>query len=79
MSDDPKTPKRKRAAQPRPEHYKIVCISLYTDDRKLATDMVAELKRRGHTQMSLSRLVRIALRQIDIDALDIRLGEGAPQ
>jgi hypothetical protein len=36
-------------AKPKPTHYKIVCISLYTDDIERLEGLVAELKRKGHT------------------------------
>ena len=60
---------RQRAApqKPKPTHYKIVCISLYTDDIDRLKKLVAELKRRGHTKANKSQLIRAALDQVDLD------------
>jgi hypothetical protein len=60
------TAKRKK---PKPTHYKVVCISLYTQDIENLEAKVAELKRRGHTKANKSQLIRVALRQLDIDEL----------
>jgi hypothetical protein len=51
---------------PRPTHYKICCISLYTSDIERLEEMVAELKRRGHTKANKSQLIRAALDQLDL-------------
>lgn len=51
----------------KPTHYKTICLSLYTRDILLLDAQVAELKRRGHTRMNKSMLVRIALAQLDLD------------
>ncbi len=61
------TPKPK--AKAKPTHYKVVCISLYTQDIENLEATVAELKRRGHTKANKSQLIRQALRQLDIDKL----------
>lgn len=53
----------------KPTHYKVVCISLYTQDIENLEATVAELKRRGHTKANKSQLIRQALRQLDIDKL----------
>ena len=60
------TAKPKKA---KPTHYKVVCISLYTQDIEHLESTVAELKRRGHTKANKSQLIRQALRQFDIDKL----------
>jgi len=62
---------RRRAdpAKPRPTHYKVVCISLYTKDIEAMEATVAELKRRGYTKANKSQLIRYALHQLDIDKL----------
>lgn len=67
-----------RAPQPKPQHYKIVSISLYNEDIERLDRMVAELKRRGHYKANKSQLIRHALAQLDlarvpreIDALDM--------
>ncbi len=63
----PGRPRQIAAARPKPTHYKIVCISLYTDDIARLEEMVAELKRRGHTKANKSQLIRAALDQVDLD------------
>ena len=66
-------PRKGRAAaagkQPRPTHYKVICISMYTQDLEDLDAKVAELKRRGWTKANKSQLIRLALSQIDIDKL----------
>lgn len=63
----PGRPPKLAAARPKPTHYKIVCISLYTDDIDRLEKMVAELKKRGHTKANKSQLIRAALDQVDLD------------
>jgi hypothetical protein len=53
----------------KPSHYKVMCISMYTQDIEALEAKVAELKRRGYTKASKSQLIRFALRQVDIDKL----------
>jgi hypothetical protein len=55
--------------RPKPTHYKVVCISLYTRDIEQLEATVAELKRRGYTKANKSQLIRIALSQLDIEKL----------
>jgi hypothetical protein len=55
--------------KPRPTHYKVICISMYTSDLEDLDAKVAELKRRGWTKANKSQLIRLALSQIDIDKL----------
>ena len=63
-------PTKKRAASaPRPTHYKVICISMYTRDIEELEAKVAELKRRGWTKANKSQLIRLALSQIDLDKL----------
>jgi len=57
------------SAKPKPTHYKVVCISLYTRDIENLEATVAELKRRGYTKANKSQLIRMALSQLDIDKL----------
>ena len=54
------------AAKPKPTHYKIVCISLYTEDIERLEELVGELKKRGHTKANKSALIRYALDSVDI-------------
>jgi hypothetical protein len=56
-------------AKPKPTHYKVICISMYTRDLEDLDAKVAELKRRGWTKANKSQLIRLALSQIDIDKL----------
>jgi hypothetical protein len=53
--------------KPKPEHYKVVSISLYNEDIERLDRMVIELKRRGHHKANKSQLIRQALAQIDLD------------
>lgn len=62
-------PRRRRAAKPKPTHYKVICISMYVKDIESLEEKVAELKRRGYTKANKSQLIRMALSQIDIDKL----------
>jgi hypothetical protein len=64
------TTKRAAAAKPpRPTHYKVICISMYTRDLEELDAKVAELKRRGWTKANKSQLIRLALSQIDVTKL----------
>jgi hypothetical protein len=54
------------AMKAKPTHYKVVCISLYNQDIEHLEEMVAELKRRGHTKANKSQLIRAALAQVDL-------------
>lgn len=51
----------------RPEHYKVICISLYNDDLEQLDGMVKKLKRRGLTKANRSALIRFALSQVKLD------------
>ena len=57
------------AGKNRPTHYKVICISMYTQDLEELDAKVAELKRRGWTKANKSQLIRLALSQIDLDKL----------
>lgn len=54
------------AKPPKPTHYKVVCISLYTEDIERLEAMVATLKGRGHTKANKSAVIRYALDSVDI-------------
>jgi hypothetical protein len=58
---------RGRKGQPKPAHYKVICISLYTKDLDRLDGLVEELKVRGLTKANRSALIRVALDQIDLD------------
>jgi hypothetical protein len=60
-------PTKKAAPKPRPDHYKVICISTYTKDLAQLDANVAELKRRGKTKMTRSELIRVALAKLDLD------------
>jgi hypothetical protein len=62
-------PRRARSDAPRPTHYKVICISMYTRDLEELDAKVAELKRRGWTKASKSQLIRLALQALDLDKL----------
>jgi hypothetical protein len=55
------------APAPRPQHYKIISISLYNEDIERLDRMVRELKRRGHYKANKSQLIRFALAQLNLD------------
>lgn len=59
----PDSPIRK----PKPTHYKVISISLYTEDLQRLQGLVDELKRRGYSRANKSLVIREALRQIDLD------------
>ncbi len=61
--------RKRRTSKPKPTHYKVICISMYTKDIENLGNMVAELKRRGYTKANKSQLIRMALSQMDIDKL----------
>lgn len=60
------TKRAARGAVEKPAHYKIICISLYTDDMARLDAAVAMLKARGHTRASRSSGLRGALLQVDL-------------
>jgi hypothetical protein len=60
---------RPQAKAPRPNHYKVICISLYNEDLSRLDKMVEELKERGFTKANRSALIRCALEQIDLDKI----------
>jgi predicted AAA+ superfamily ATPase len=65
----PKTGKRSRVkakAKKKPDHYDVICISLYKEDLAQLDKMVAKLKKQGHRRISRSALIRFALDQVDI-------------
>lgn len=66
---DPAPAAARKPAAPRPTHYKVICISMYTRDLDELDAKVAELKRRGWTKANKSQLIRLALAQLDLDKL----------
>lgn len=63
----PSSRPRAKTLPPKPEHYKVICISMYTRDLERLDAMVEELKARGMTKANRSALIRQALEQIDLD------------
>ena len=51
----------------KPLHYKVICISMYTDDLKRLDTMVESLKARGLTKANRSALIRYALSNVDLE------------
>jgi hypothetical protein len=68
-------PVERKSAQNRskPEHYKVICISLYTEDLDRLDALVETLKAQGHTRASRSQLIRFALSQVDLARFPRRL------
>lgn len=62
-ADEPAPVKR----DAKPSHYKVICISMYTDDLKRLDGMVESLKARGLTKANRSALIRYALGEVDLD------------
>jgi len=70
-------PKRRTAARrearqavaPPPTHYKVLSISLYTEDIQRLDDLVAQLKAAGHPKANRSALIRFALDTVDITTM----------
>ncbi len=56
-------------ASTKPSHYKVICISMYTDDLNRLDDMVDKLKARGLTKANRSALIRYALANVDLDTV----------
>ena len=66
-SEKPIVPKREAAPGEKPTHYKVICISMYTEDLARLDAMVDSLKARGLTKANRSALIRYALGAIDLD------------
>ncbi len=60
---------RPRVTKPRPDHYEVICISLYREDLDALDGKVSALKRSGHRKMSRSALIRYALSTADLSKL----------
>ena len=57
---------KKKPKQKKPDHYDVICISLYKEDLAQLDKMVAKLKKQGHRRISRSALIRFALDQVEI-------------
>lgn len=53
----------------KPTHYKVICISMYTDDLMRLDSMVDHLKARGLTKANRSALIRYALGEVNLDSV----------
>jgi len=62
-----RTSARTPARDEKPTHYKVICISMYTEDLKRLDSMVDTLKSRGLTKANRSALIRYALGAVDLD------------
>jgi hypothetical protein len=51
----------------RPQHYKVICISMYTQDLERLDQMVQALKARGLTKANRSALIRYALGSVKLE------------
>ena len=60
---------RAPAREEKPTHYKVICISMYTEDLKRLDNMVDTLKARGLTKANRSALIRYALGAVDLDSV----------
>ncbi len=67
FSGAPQSSEKVENRDSRPDHYKVICISLYNEDLKQLDDMVTKLKHRGLTKASRSALIRFALSQVNLD------------
>jgi hypothetical protein len=65
--ETPRRPKLLTTGAEKPSHYKVICISLYTEDLDNLDRMVEALKARGLTKASRSALIRYALGAVDLD------------
>ena len=61
-----KRSRAKRKKKKKPDHYDVICISLYKEDLAQLDKMVAKLKKQGHRRISRSALIRFALDEVDI-------------
>jgi len=59
---------------PKPEHYRVICISMYTEDLSRLDAMVEKLKARGLTKANRSALIRYALEQVDLEKVPKGIG-----
>lgn len=61
------SPPEPEPSSEKPLHYKVICISMYTEDLKRLDGMVDALKSRGLTKANRSALIRYALGAVDVD------------
>ena len=69
-SPRPVAPARaERGRDDKPTHYKVICISMYTDDLRRLDDLVDSLKAQGLTKANRSALIRFALNGVDLESV----------
>lgn len=66
----------KAGKSPKPTHYKIVCISLYTEDLERLEGLTKTLRLRGVRRVSKSQVVRQALALLE---KQVYSEEGTPE
>ena len=64
-TDDEKKEKSKNNSQNK-ETYKVITISLYNDDYELLNNYLKELKEEGYHRINKSKIIRYALRSVNI-------------
>lgn len=64
--EPPPPPKSRTRPTEKPQHYKVICISMYTGDLERLDEMVDELKAMGITKANRSALIRHALATVDL-------------
>lgn len=73
----PSRPRQARSSAPKPQHYRVICISMYTEDLSRLDTMVEKLKSRGLTKANRSALIRYALEQVDLEKVPRGIGLAA--
>lgn len=66
-------PPPRRHKKPTPQHtsYRVICISIYTDDLAELDAKVERLRARGERRMNRSTLIRYALAGIDPETIPL--------
>ena len=62
---------RAKGRQPLPDgkSWRLVTFSFYEEDVRRLDALLAEAKKKGHRRVSRSQIVRLALRNVDLDGL----------
>ena len=60
-------PSKTSSRPPKPNHYDVICISMYTEDLLSLDAKVDALKQRGHRRMTRSALIRYALDRLALE------------
>lgn len=71
----PKEDKQITGKSASPLRYKVICISIYTDDLQRLDDMVGALKARGLARANRSALIRHALSNVALEQVTPALFE----